>query len=88
METPKGVKQHILRTPECKKIFDQQLQSAGNNSNNSPPASASQARHHESSDYMTEPEGSDEWGLAEWLARSVNKTSTDEFLKLPIVSRL
>lgn len=28
----------------------------------------------------------DEWELAEWLAKSVNKTATEEFLKLPIVS--
>jgi hypothetical protein len=28
----------------------------------------------------------EEWGLAEWLTKHVNKTATDEFLKLPIVS--
>jgi len=28
-----------------------------------------------------------EWELAEWLIRNVNQHTTDEFLKLPIVSR-
>lgn len=28
----------------------------------------------------------DEWGLTEWLSKRVNKTATDEFLKLAIVS--
>jgi hypothetical protein len=28
----------------------------------------------------------DEWGLAEWLTKRVNKTAIDEYLKLPIVS--
>jgi hypothetical protein len=28
----------------------------------------------------------EEWGLAEWLSKRVNKTATDEFLKLAIVS--
>lgn len=30
----------------------------------------------------------EEWGLAEWLAKRVNQTATDEFLKLAIVSHL
>ncbi|KAG1734399.1 uncharacterized protein EDB91DRAFT_1238423 [Suillus paluster] len=29
-------------------------------------------------------DGEDEWGLAEWLSKRVNKTATDEFLKLAI----
>jgi hypothetical protein len=28
----------------------------------------------------------EEWGLAEWLVKSLGQTRTDEFLKLPIVS--
>jgi hypothetical protein len=28
----------------------------------------------------------EEWGLAEWLIKSLGQTCTDEFLKLPIVS--
>jgi hypothetical protein len=28
----------------------------------------------------------EEWGLAEWLVKSLGQTQTDEFLKLPIVS--
>ena len=28
-----------------------------------------------------------EWELAEWLIRNVNQCATDEFLKLPIVSK-
>ncbi|KAG1868181.1 hypothetical protein C8R48DRAFT_549442, partial [Suillus tomentosus] len=28
----------------------------------------------------------EEWGLAEWLVKSLGQTKTDEFLKLPIVS--
>jgi hypothetical protein len=31
-------------------------------------------------------DGEEEWGLAEWLSKRVNKTATDEFLKLAIVS--
>ncbi|KIK43913.1 hypothetical protein CY34DRAFT_28225, partial [Suillus luteus UH-Slu-Lm8-n1] len=27
----------------------------------------------------------EEWGLAEWLVKSLGQTKTDEFLKLPIV---
>lgn len=29
----------------------------------------------------------DEWGLAQWLIKNMNQRETDEFLKLPIVSR-
>lgn len=170
MGTPKGVKQHILRTPECKKKFNQQLASTGNSANDFPPASASPSAHLQPIDdmaelpeeYIYQPpqrrqaeyvseepplkrthmeevddddtlgtarrypkaydgvageasgigstsfeeirkdheemghgdnpwapfEGSEEWGLAEWLTKRVNKTATDEFLKLQIVSRL
>lgn len=167
---PQGVKLHIQRTPECKKIFNQQLQSASTSNINFSPVLASPAADHESADYMAEPsedfayhppqcsraeyvsedhplkrthmeevddedapgapgqipkayhrvagdvsgfgktsfeeiqekrekmghgsnpwapfENLDEWGLAEWLARSVNRTATDKFLKLSIVSSL
>ncbi|KAF7968708.1 hypothetical protein HWV62_29670 [Athelia sp. TMB] len=32
-------------------------------------------------------EDDDEWGLAEWLTKRVNKTATDEYLKLPITRK-